>query len=133
MGGHTAPSLADFIFDLPFASELGVSKEEAEKYEEMRYSYYEHRATPNEDICAESIIRYLKALTDPPEPVSSFMTLLVEAGVLEDPASETTIVVGESNLGPGLDKQLKGLGESFLELEPEENRPKSLDEDLYVE
>ncbi|KAF3110271.1 hypothetical protein TWF706_000988 [Orbilia oligospora] len=139
MGGHTAPSLADFIFDLPFASELGVSKEEAEKYEEMRYSYYEHRATPNEDICAESIIRYLKALNDPPEPVSSFMTLLVEAGVLEDPASETTIVVGEPNLGPGLDhqpglhKQLEGLGESFLELGPEENRPKSLDEDLYVE
>ncbi|KAK6504252.1 hypothetical protein TWF506_002456 [Arthrobotrys conoides] len=136
MGGGTAPSLADFLFDLPFASDLGVSGEEAEKYEEMRYSYYGHFETPDEDVCANSILQFLKGISDPPEPVSTFMTMLAEAGVLTDPALESPTVVDEPGLGqyqPDLHPQLEDLEELFSELESEKYRPKSLDEDLYVE
>ncbi|KAK6335955.1 hypothetical protein TWF730_003330 [Orbilia blumenaviensis] len=93
----TTPSLAEFLFDIPFAAELGVSKEETEKYEGMVYSYYEHRKTPEEDFYACSIIDYLKNIHDPPEAVSSFMKMIVDAGVTADPALEVPAASG-SNL-----------------------------------
>ncbi|KAK6342932.1 hypothetical protein TWF718_008310 [Orbilia javanica] len=151
MGGAPAPSLADFIFDIPFAAELGISREETEKFEEMIYSYYEHRYTPDEDIYANSIIQYLKDLNDPPQCVSNFMEMLVEAGVLEledfslkpshDVKEPRLELLQSLELGqppqPSPDQQLGDLEEHLLGLDSDMgedeslDKDESLDEDLY--
>ncbi|KAK6505642.1 hypothetical protein TWF481_007533 [Arthrobotrys musiformis] len=134
---NTTPSFADFIFDIPSGADIGVSEEETEKYKEMVYCYYEHHRTPDEDIYADPIIQYLKNMTDPPEPVSTFMSMLEEAGVLTDTICGTSVGAHEPSLElagrphqPSSDQELNDLDETFVELGP---KPELLDEGLYFE
>ncbi|KAJ6257653.1 hypothetical protein Dda_7440 [Drechslerella dactyloides] len=66
----------EFILDIPYASDLGLSKEETTLYERLLLDYYEHINGDESDKYLEPVKTFLTNIPDPPECVVGFFQAL---------------------------------------------------------
>ncbi|KAF3940902.1 hypothetical protein ABW19_dt0201056 [Dactylella cylindrospora] len=96
---------------LPFASQLGISQEESDKYEELLISYFEHCHDDDAGQYLQPIIDYLKYLPEPTTESEYAVEMLQDLLGINDSDGP--------QLGPEtvpLPDDDRGLGESFENL-----------------